>query len=163
MRRIAALLLLVTLTACYQVADETVPAAASVRVDGVKDGRYRRPDGVEVAIRWDAALRQYHVAAMGTGGSGGTARAMRLAPGVYLVQYQDAARLTLLAVPQGDDMVLLAPAKAAEQRLIKAYGLSLRPGPINALTGPPAAMAGFFKDLAASGDLAEEGRLSFIP
>ncbi len=160
MRRVAALLVLLLLGACYQVEGETVPASASVRVEGVKDGLYRRPDGVEVQVRWNAALRQYDVAAKES--PGGTARAARLASGVYLVQYVDAARLTLLASVEGDDVVLFAPAKAAEQRMVKAHGLSLRPGPINALTGPAVSVANFFKDLAASGEYAESGRLTLI-
>ena len=161
MRRLAALLFLLLLGACYQVEGETVPAAASVRVDRVKDGRYRRPDGVEVAVRWNADQRQYDVATKD--GPAGTARAARLAAGVYLVQYKDAASLTLLAAVQGDDVVLFAPNKPAEQEMIKAHGLSLRPGPINALVGPPRSVTNFLKDLAASGEYAEGGRMVYLP
>lgn len=164
MRRIAALLLLVLLGACYQVDGDTVPLSASIRVDGVKDGRYRRPDGVEVAVRWNEAERLYDVIADGAGsGRGGTARATRIASGLYLVQYMDAARLSLLASVQGNDMVLFTPTKEAEKRLLGAHGLGLRPGPINALTGSPTGVRNFFKDLAASGEYAESGRMTYLP
>ena len=165
MRHIAILFLLTVLGACYQVEGETVPAALSVRVDGLNDGLYRRPDGVEVMIAWNAARQAYDVTAYDVTGKdapGGTARATRLVPGVFLVQYRDAASLTLLASLQGKDVVLMAPLKATEQSLIKAHGLGLRPGPINALTGPGRALTDFFKDLAASGDYTEGGRLVFL-
>ncbi|TAN71162.1 MAG: hypothetical protein EPN20_04880 [Magnetospirillum sp.] len=161
MRRIAALLVLLLLGACYQVEGETVSASASVRVDGVRDGLYRRPDGVEVQVRWNAAERQYDVTPKD--GPSGKARAARLVSGVYLVQYVDATRLTLLASVQGSDVVLFAPNKAAEQQMIKAHGLSLRPGPINALVGPAGSVANFFKDLGASGDYVEGGRMTLVP
>ncbi|MDO8605823.1 MAG: hypothetical protein Q7R40_04745 [Phaeospirillum sp.] len=157
MRRIVALLALLLLGACYQVEGETVSASASVRVDGVKDGRYRRPDGIEVHVSWNAAERQYDVVTKD--GPTGKARAARLASGVYLVQYMDAARLTLLASVQGGDVVLFAPTKQAEQRLLRAHGLSLRPGPINLLVGPAGSVSNFFKDLAVSGEYAEGGRM----
>ena len=161
MPRIAALVLLLLLAACYQVEGQTVPVAASVRVDGARDGLYRRPDGVEIAIRWNAAQRQYDVAGE-AGTPAGTARAALLAPGLYLVQYEDTARLSLLASRQGNDLVLFAPARSAEQRLLKAHGLELRPGPIDTLAGSSVAVMAFFKDLAASGDYAEAGRLTFL-
>jgi hypothetical protein len=160
MRRYAALLLLLLLPACYQVEGETVPAAQSIRVDGVKDGRYRRPDGVEVKVSWNAAEKQYDVAT--PDGPTGKARAARLAPGLFLVQYVDAARLTVMAAPKGDDVVLYFAAKEVEPRMLKAHGLGLRPGPINALTGPARAVADFFKDLAASGDFKEGEKLVYL-
>lgn len=157
MRRLAALLLVLLLPACYQVDGDTVPAAASVRVEGVKDGLYRRPDGVEVRVAWNAAERQYDVTAKD--GPTGKARAARLTPDLFLVEYLDAARLTVMAAPQGDDVVLYVAPKETETRLLKAHGLTLKPGPINALTGKPAAIAAYFKDLAASGGMTEGGRL----
>lgn len=160
MRRLAALLLLLLLPACYQVEGDTVAPSASIRVDGVKDGRYRRPDGVEVRVAWNAAEKQYDVAT--SDGPTGKARATRLAPGLFLVQYVDAARLTLMAAPKGDDVVLYVAAKEVEPRMIKAHGLGLKPGPINALTGPTRAVADFFKDLAASGDFKEGGKLVYL-
>lgn len=160
MRRLAALLLLLLLPACYQVEGDTVAPSASIRVDGVKDGRYRRPDGVEVRVTWNAAEKQYDVAT--SDGPTGKARATRLAPGLFLVQYVDAARLTLMAAPKGDDVVLYVAAKEVEPRMIKAHGLGLKPGPINALTGPARAVADFFKDLAASGDFKEGEKLVYL-
>ncbi|ARJ64595.1 hypothetical protein WV31_02335 [Magnetospirillum sp. ME-1] len=160
MRRFAALLLLLLLPACYQVEAETVPASASVRVDGVKDGRYRRPDGVEVKVTWNAAEKLYDVAT--PDGPTGKARAARLAPGLFLVQYVDAARLTLMAAPKGDDVVLFFATKEAEPRLLKAHGLGLKPGPINALTGPARGVADFFKDLAVSGEFKEGEKLVYL-
>ena len=157
MPRIAALFFVLLLGACYQVEGDTVPATASIRVEGVRDGLYRRPDGVEVQLRWNADERQYDVTAKD--GPGGKARAARLASGLYLVQYNDAARLTLMASLRGEDVVLFAPTKAAEQSLLKAHGLGLRPGPINSLTGPAGSVANFFKDLAASGDYEEAARM----
>lgn len=163
MRRIAALLVLLSLAACYQVEAETVPASASIRVDGIKDGRYRRPDGIEVSVRWNETEKLYDVIADGAEkGRGGTARAARIASGLYLVQYMDAARLSLLASVQGNDVVLFTPTKEAEPQLIKAHGLSLRPGPINGLIGSPTGVRNFFKDLAASGDYVESARLTYL-
>lgn len=164
MRRLAVLLLLVLLAACYQVDGDTVPMSASARVEGVKDGRYRRPDGVEIAIRWNEAERLYDVVAQGADkGRGGTARATRVGPGLYLVQYMDATRLSLLAKPDGDAVILFGPTKEAEKRLLGAHGLSLRPGPINGLLGSAGGIRNFFKDLAASGEFAETGRLVPAP
>jgi hypothetical protein len=164
MRRIALLLALLLLSACYQVDSDTVSPSASVRVDGIRDGRYLRPDGVEVQVRWNAAEKLYDVVAKGAEpGKAGTARAARVAAGVYLVQYFDAARLSVLASVKGDDIVLLAPTKEAEKRLLKAHGLGIRPGPINVLVGSPGSVVNFFKDLAASGDFAESGRMTYIP
>ena len=160
MRRLAALLVVLLLPACYQVEGETVPPSASIRVEGFKDGLYRRPDGVEVRIAWNAAEKSYDVVARQ--GPPGKARASRLASGLFLVQYMDAARLTLMARIKGDDMVLLVPEKSAEPRLLKAHGLGLRPGPINALTGPTQSVNNFFKDLAVSGDFVESERLAYI-
>ncbi len=96
-------------------------------------------------------------------GPGGRARAARLVSGVYLGQYADAARLTLLASVDGNDVVLFGPTKPAEQRLLKAHGLTLRPGPINSLSGSGGSVANFFKDLGASGEYVETGRLTYIP
>lgn len=160
MRRFAALLLLLFLPACYQVEGETVAASASVRVDGVKDGRYRRPDGVEVRVTWNAAEKQYDVATKD--GPTGKARAARLAPGLFLVQYVDAARLTLMAAPKGDDVALYFANKEVEPRLLKAHGLGLKPGPINALTGPARGVADFFKDLAVTGEFKEGEKLIYL-
>ena len=163
MRRIAVLLVLLLLGACYQVDVDTVPISASIKVDGVKDGRYRRPDGVEVDVRWNAAETLYDVVAVGAEkGRGGTARASRLMPGVYLVQYMDVTRLSLLAKVEGNDMVLFAPTKEAEQRILKAHGLPLRPGPINGLLGSAVGVRNFFKELAASGGFTEGGRMVFV-
>lgn len=160
MRRFAALLVLLLLPACYQVEGETVAASASIRVDGVKDGRYRRPDGVEVRVSWNAAEKQYDVVAKDA--PPGKARAARLAPGLFLVQYTDAARLTLMAAPKGDDVTLFFAAKEAEPRLLKAHGLGLKPGPINALTGPTRGVIDFFKDLAVSGQFKEGEKLVYL-
>jgi len=160
MRRLAALLLLLLLPACYQVEGETVAPSASIRVEGVKDGRYRRPDGIEVRISWNAAEKQYDVAT--PDGPTGKARAARLAPGLFLVQYVDAARLTLMAAPKGDDVVLYFATKEAEPRLLKAHGLGLKPGPINALTGPTRGVIDFFKDLAMSGDFKDGEKLVYL-
>ncbi|MBI3443793.1 MAG: hypothetical protein HY055_00105 [Magnetospirillum sp.] len=160
MRRLAALLLLLLLPACYQVEGETVPTSASVKVDGFRDGLYRRPDGVDVRITWNAAEKQYDVLAKDS--PVGKAKAARLASGLFLVQYSDAARLTLMASLKGNDMVLMVADKAAEPRLLKAHGLGLKPGPINALTGPTQAVTNFFKDLAVSGEFVEGGRLEYL-
>ncbi len=160
MRRLAALLLLLLLPACYQVEGETIAASASIRVDAIKDGRYRRPDGVEVRVTWNAAEKQYDVAP--PTGPTGKARAARLAPGLFLVQYVDAARLTLMAAPKGDDVALFFATKEAEPRLLKAHGLSIKPGPINALTGPARGVTDFFKDLAMSGDFKEGEMLVYL-
>ena len=160
MRRLAVLLVLLLLPACYQVESETVPASASVRVEGFKDGLYRRPDGIDVRVAWNAAEKHYDVVAKD--GPPGTARASRLTSELFLVQYRDVARLTLMARIKGDDMVLLVPEKSAEPRLLKAHGLGLRPGPINVLTGPTPSVNAFFKDLAASGAFVESERLEYI-
>lgn len=160
MPRLAVLIVVLLLGACYQVEGETVPVSASIRVNGVKDGLYRRPDGVEVQLRWNDAERQYDVTAKD--GPGGKARAAQLASGVYLVQYTDAARLTLMASVRGDDVVLFEPDKATEQRLLRAHGLGLRPGPINSLAGPAGSVAGFFKDLAVSGAYKEGARVVLV-
>jgi hypothetical protein len=160
MRRLASLLLLLLLPACYQVEGETVAASSSIRVDGVKDGRYRRPDGIEVRVSWNAAEKQYDVTAKD--GPAGKARAARLAPGLFLVQYVDAARLTLMAAPKGDDVVLFFATKEAEARMLKAHDLGLRLGPINALTGPARGVTDFFKDLAVSGEFKEGERLVYL-
>ncbi|KIL99140.1 hypothetical protein CCC_03358 [Paramagnetospirillum magnetotacticum MS-1] len=160
MRRLVALIFVLLASACYQVDGETVAASASIRVDGVKDGRYRRPDGVEVRVRWNEGEKQYDVAS--PDGPTGKARAARLAPGLFLVQYLDAARLTLMAAPKGDDVVLFFADKVAEPRLLKAHGLGLKPGPINALTGPARAVADFYKDLAVSGEFREGERLIYL-
>lgn len=157
MRRFAALLLLTLLPACYQVEGDVVPSSASIRVEGLKDGRYRRPDGVEVRVRWNEAERRYDVAT--ADGPTGWARAMPLAQGLTLVQYVDAARLVVAASPKGDDVQLYLPAKAAEDKALKAFGLSLRPGPINALTGPAAAALPYLREMAQSGGLREGEKL----
>jgi hypothetical protein len=164
MRRIAALLALLLLSACYQVESDTVTASASIRVDGVKDGRYVRPDGVEVTVRWNAAEKLYDVIAKGAEpGRAGTARAARVGPGIYLVQYFDAARLSVLAKVKGDDILLMVPTKDAEKRLLKAHGLTVRPGPINGLIGSAGSVTNFFKDLASSGDFTEGGKMAYQP
>jgi len=161
MRRLALLVcLLLLLPGCYQVEGEPVATAAARRVGGVRDGLYRRPDGVEVTVRWNAAQRQYDIES--TVGPGGTARAAPLGGRFYLVQYQDAARLSLLAAMDGDDVVLYAPAKAAERRLATAHGLTLRAGPIPLLGGKASEVAAFFQDMATSGEFAEGGRLVFL-
>ncbi|RAU23969.1 hypothetical protein CU669_02570 [Paramagnetospirillum kuznetsovii] len=163
MRRVFALLTLLVLSACYQVDGEAVPMSSSIRVDGVKDGRYRRPDGVEVAVRWNEAEKLYDVIADGAEkGRGGTARAARIAPGIFLVQYMDATRVAVLAKLDHNDLILFAPTKATEQQLLGAHGLSLRPGPINSLLGSMGGIRNFFKDLAASGGFAEGGRMVYL-
>ncbi len=163
MRRLFALALLLLVSACYQVDGDAVPLSSSVRVEGVRDGLYRRPDGVEVQVRWNEADKVYDVVATGSeSGRGGTARAQRVASGLYLVQYMDVTRLALLARMDGPDMVLMAPDKAAEPRLLKAHGLDLKPGPITGLVGSAGMVRNFFKDLAASGDFAEGGRMTFL-
>ncbi|OAN50182.1 hypothetical protein A6A04_01870 [Paramagnetospirillum marisnigri] len=163
MRRLLALALLLLVSACYQVDGDVVPLSSSVRVEGVRDGLYRRPDGVEVRVHWNEADKVYDVVAPGSEqGRGGTARAQRVASGLYLVQYMDVTRLALLARMDGSDMVLMAPNKDAEPRLLKAHGLGLKPGPINGLLGSGGMARNFFKDLAASGDFAEGGRMTFV-
>jgi len=164
MRRLTALLALLLLAACYQVDSDTVPASASLRVDGIRDGRYARPDGVEIAVRWNASEKLYDVTVKGAEpGRAGTAKAARVGSGIYLVQYFDAARLSVLAKVQGDDIVLMTPTKEAEARLLKAHGLSIRPGPVNSLIGSAGSVINYFKDLAASGDFTEGARVTRLP
>lgn len=163
MRRLAVLLAVLLLPACYQVEGDGPPAAAAVRVEGVKDGLYRRPDGAEVVVRWNLAQRRYDVAAKADPAQvPGNASALPIGGRLYLVRYADLAQLALLASVDGDDVVLYVPSKAAEQRLLKAHGLSLRPGPINGLTGPGSEVEPYFRDLVASGELSEGGRLTYL-
>lgn len=163
MRRFLVLVSALLVASCYQVDGETVPQSASIKVEGLKEGLYDRPDGVKVLVRWNQAERQYDVTAQGEGqNGGGKARATRVANQLYLVQYSDAARLTLLASVKGDDVVLLLPNKAVEQRLAKAHGVGIRPGPINALTGSVGSVLNFYKDVVASGEFAEGPKVAFI-
>lgn len=159
MRTTLALFVLLLLSACWQVDGDTVPADAAIRAEGVKDGVYRRADGSELAVRWNAAERVYDIG----GGGVGKARAMRIGEHLTLVQFTGNIRLALLATLSGDDLVMLGPAPAVERRLAAKHGVVVRPGPINHLSGPPAAVRAYIAEAATlpAAELVEAGRLTY--
>lgn len=163
MKRIAATVLVpalaLVLSACWQVEGDTVPAEAGVRAEGVRDGLYRRPDGTEVAVRWNQERRHYDIGA-------GRARVQPVAgTGLYLVQYQDPTlKLTLLAQPKGDDVVLYAPTPEADRKMAPRFGLSAKAGPITQLQGDPARVRDYVAELArqvGGPTVVEAGRMAF--
>lgn len=150
------LLLSLGLAACYEVRGPTV--AEGVRAEAVKDGLWRRSDGSEVTLAWDAAAGAY---AIGMGGK------VRLAPlgNLWLADYQAERNIVMLAALRGDQVVFYSPTPEAETRLAAAHGLALKPGPIKRLAGEPAARQRYMADLAAlcgTGELVEVERLSFV-
>lgn len=155
MRLFILLPLCLLLAACWQVKDPVV--AQGRRVDGLADGLYRRSDGSEIMIRWNPAQGRYDV-----GMTGGSARAAPLGGGLWLVDYADAVRLVLVAGIRDGAIVVHAPSPDVEARLAKAHGLTLKPGPVLILGGPPQAVHALAADVAAlagSPDLAEAERL----
>jgi hypothetical protein len=161
MRTVLVLLALSLLSACWQVEGDSVPAEAAIRVEGVKDGIYRRNDGNELVVRWNAAERVYDIGGGGVGA--GKARAMRVGETLALVQFTGNLRLALLATLTGDDLVMLGPTPAVEKRLAAKHGVVLRPGPINHLSGPPSAVKAYVAEAATlpAADLVEAGRLVY--
>ncbi len=150
--RALALIPLLLLCACYQVAEPVV--ATGARVPGLTEGVYRHSDGSTVTLTWEPALGAYGV------GAGGTVRLEALAPGLYLADYQAERRIVLLAQVDGGTVVFRVPADALEHRLAKARGLGLRPGPVKILEGPAPAVHAYFVDLAKAGaELAVAERL----
>jgi hypothetical protein len=161
MRRVVVLLAALLLSACYQVEGETTPDTAGVRAEGVRDGLYRRPDGTEVAVRWNPADRLYELVRPGASGK---ARLRKLAGGLHAVRYEGEMRLALLAAAEGDDIVLYVPTREAERRLAKRFGLTVKPGPIQGLAGSPTALDDYLTEaaaLAGSPELVESARLSY--
>jgi hypothetical protein len=160
MRILVAPLAVLLLSACWQVEGETVPAEAAIRAEGVKDGLYRRSDGSELAVRWNAAEKLYDIG----GGGVGKARAMPAGGGLTLVQFTGNLRVALLATRKGDDLVMLAPAPEANKALTARHGVTVRPGPINHLTGTPVAVKAYLAEAAAlpAAQLVEAGRLKFV-
>lgn len=136
------LLLAVLLSGCYEVAAPTV--TQGVRAELVKDGRWRRSDGSELVLTWDAGAKAYRVAA------GGMVRLAPLGP-LWLADYQAERNVVLLARIAPEQVLLYAPVPAAEKRLAAAHGLGVRPGPVNRLTGDPVETRRYLDDLARLG------------
>lgn len=133
-------LLALLLSGCYEIAAPAVPEG--VRADVVKDGRWRRSDGSELVLSWDADARAYRVAA------GGLVRLAPVGP-LWLADYQAARDVVLLARLAPEQVLLYAPTAAAEKRLTAAHHLAVKPGPVNRLAGDAADMRRFLADLAA--------------
>lgn len=133
-------LLALLLGGCYELAAPAVPEG--VRAEAVKDGRWRRSDGSELVLRWDADARAYRVAAGGL---------VRLAPvgRMWLADYQAARDVVLLARLAPEQVLLYAPTAAAEKRLAATHRLTVKPGPVNRLSGDAADTRRFLADLAA--------------
>lgn len=149
-------LLALMLSACYETAAPVV--TEGVRAEAVKDGRWRRADGSEVVLTWDESARAYRVEAGGM---------VRLAPlgKLWLADYQAARNVVLLARLAPDSVILYAPTPEAEQKAMAAHGLSLRPGPVNRLSGDGESQRRFLLDLAAlegSPHLREAERLEWV-
>ncbi|MGE5545427.1 MAG: hypothetical protein ACM33T_00905 [Solirubrobacterales bacterium] len=142
MRRALVLLCCLLLGACWQVKEPLV--TQGVRAEGLEDGIYRRDDGTEVALRWNAAEGRYDI-----GTTGGSARIAPLGGGLWMVDYADAVRMVLLASVENGTVAFRAPTMEAETRLAKANGLALKPGPVRCLSGSPAAMKTFAAAVAA--------------
>lgn len=158
MRTAVLMLSLLLLAGCWHVEGEVVPATAGVRIEGVQDGLYRRPDGIAVAVRWNQADRRYDA-------GDGWVRVQPLAGGLNLAYYHDPMlTLILLAAPKGDNVALFAPTPEAERRLAAKHGLTVKPGPINSLSGPGKAVRAYADELAGlmgSPDMAETGALIY--
>jgi hypothetical protein len=158
-RVLLALLSLASLAACWQVDGDVVPLDARLRPQGVRDGVYRRSDGTELAVRWNETEGAFDV-----GGSAvGKARVTKAGTGMYLVQFTGNMRLAVLAAADGDDLVLFTPGPAAQARLATRHGVGLRPGPIDQLVGPPAAVRAYLAEAATlpPAELARAGRLAY--
>ncbi|MGE5514937.1 MAG: hypothetical protein ACM31D_03860 [Bacteroidota bacterium] len=139
MRAVLLLLSALLLSGCYEVSAPTV--TQGVRAEGIKDGRWRRSDGSELVLSWDASAHAYRVAA------GGVVRLAPVGP-LWLADYQAERNVVLLARIAPEQVLLYAPTAAAEQRLAAAHGLGLRPGPVNRLSGDAAETRRYLDDLA---------------
>lgn len=144
------------LSACYDVDGPTV--TQGVRAEAAKDGRWRRSDGSEVTLAWNAAEGAYGI------GAGGR---VRLAPlgRLWLADYQAKHNVVLLARISDEQVEFYAPSPAAEKRLAAAHGLGVLPGPVSRLPGDAAARRRYFSDLAAldgSGELQLAERLVWV-
>jgi hypothetical protein len=133
------LLLAVLLSGCYEVAEPLIPQG--VRAELVKDGRWRRSDGSELVLTWDASAKAYRVAA------GGVVRLAPMGP-LWLADYQAERDVVLLARIAPEQVLLYAPVPAAEKRLMAAHGLGVRPGPVNRLIGGAVETRRYLDDLA---------------
>lgn len=158
MRPLLALLpvLAVLLSGCYETRAPVV--AQGVRAEAIKDGRWRRSDGSELVLAWNAAQSAYRVDAGGE---------VRLAPvgKLWLADYQAERNVVLLAGVGKDQVVLYEPTREAEARLMAAHGLGVRPGPVNQLSGDETELRRFLGDLAklqGSGELREAERLTWV-
>lgn len=156
MRRAVLLFVALLLSGCYEVAAPTV--TQGVRAEAVKDGRWRRADGSELVLSWDAGQQAYRVAQGGV---------VRLAPlgHLWLADYQAQRNVVLLARVAPEQVLLYAPTPAAEQRLAAAHRLAVKPGPVYRLVGDGAETRRFLADLAAlegSGELEVAERLVWI-
>lgn len=139
MRAVLLLLSVLLLGGCYEVAAPTV--TQGVRAETVKEGRWRRADGSELVLTWDAGAGAYRVAAGGV---------VRLAPlgKLWLADYQAERNLVLLARIAPEQVLLYAPSAAAEKRLAAVHHLAVRPGPVYRLAGDAAETRRFLEDLA---------------
>ncbi|MBI5164080.1 MAG: hypothetical protein HY985_09285 [Magnetospirillum sp.] len=157
MRRLAALLLLLLLPACYQVGTEVVPAARAVRVAGLTDGLYRRADGTEVMVRWNAHESRYDI-----GVNGGRARAEPVTDRLFLVDYVDKFHLALLVSADAEGIAVHLPAAASEARLLADYRVARKAGPVDGLAGPADAVRACLLAMASVDDLAVAERLTRV-
>ncbi|MGE5475513.1 MAG: hypothetical protein ACM3Q1_02575 [Bacteroidales bacterium] len=150
------LLLAALLGGCYEVSTPVVSQGA--RAEMVKEGRWRRSDGSELVLTWDAAAHAYRVAAGGM---------VRLEPvgQLWLADYQAERNVVLLARIAPEQVLLYVPSPAAEKRLAAAHGLSVRPGPVNRLNGDAGETRRYLTDLArldSSGELVVAERLEWL-
>lgn len=150
------LLLAALLSGCYETAAPTV--TEGVRAEMVKDGRWRRSDGSELVLTWDASARAYRVAQGGV---------VRLAPlgQLWLADYQAQRNVVLVARIAPEQVLLYEPVPAAEGRLLAAHHLGLHPGPVNRLNGNAAETRRFLDDVArldATGELKVAERLVWV-
>lgn len=158
MRAVLALLpvIVLLLSGCYETRAPVL--RDGVRADAVKEGRWRRADGSEVVLRWDAAEHAYAV------GAGGKVRLARLGR-LWLADYQAERNVVLLARLAPEQVVLVAPTPEAERRLAAAHHLTVRPGPVHRLAGDDESLRRYLSDLAAldgTGELREAERLTWI-
>lgn len=155
-RLLPLLLLAALLGGCYQTDGPTV--AQGVKIETLKDGVWRRSDGSTLRLWWDAGSNAYAVA------SGGHVRLEPAGP-LWLADYQAERNVVMLARVTTDTVELLQPSPAAEQRLAATHALTVRPGPVNRLSGDAAARRHYLAELAAldgSPDLVVAERLSRV-
>lgn len=145
MRIVFVLLALLGLTACYEATSPIIAEADSAPVAAFRDGTYKDPDGKAMAIRWNGAARRYDL-----GDKGVWARAVPLAQGLHMVEYQADAKQRILMLASIEDGRITGwlPEPKAEKAALGRHDVKPKPGVVTILQGPAPAIRAYFMELS---------------